>query len=192
MRKPSELVMAGMMGVVMLLGQGCATLFGSETGTDDRVQEEQIDEPAIMYVQPPNAFLPKSLSKPAVRAELSARTATGFGQETLSDVLFNFDESSIRADAFPLLDAAAMRLKRDGVSQVVLEGRGDEAGTAAYNIVLGDRRAKRVKLYLQELGLLSVKLKTTSYGKDRPLCDEHSRECWQRNRSVHFVVKESR
>jgi len=54
---------------------------------------------------------------------------------------------------------------------------------------LGDRRAKSVKSYLQQLGL-SLNLKTTSYGKDRPLCFQHSTECLQKNRSVHFVVKE--
>jgi len=55
--------------------------------------------------------------------------------------------------------------------------------------VLGERRAKSVKSYLQELGL-SVQLRTTSYGKDRPLCFKHSETCMQKNRSVHFVVKE--
>ena len=72
---------------------------------------------------------------------------------------------------------------------MTLEGRGDEIGTTAYNLVLGERRAKSVKSYLQELGL-RLQLKTTSYGKDRPLCISHSEGCMQRNRSVHFVVKE--
>ena len=147
MPKPCEWVIPGMMGMVMLLGQGCATLSGSASGTDMN-QEEQIDEPAIKYIQPPNDLVPTSLARPAVRAELSVRNATGLPQGTVSDVLFDFDESSIRPDAFPILNAAAARLKRDGASHVVLEGRGDEAGTAAYNIVLGDRRAKRVKSYL--------------------------------------------
>lgn len=190
MRKPFEMVVTGMMGVVLLLGQGCATVFGSGTGDEEMVQEEQIDEPAIKYIQPPSALVTTPLTKPAMRAELSARNATGLPQGALSDVLFDFDEATLRADALPILQVTARRLNNDGVSRVILEGRGDEAGTAAYNIVLGDRRAKRVKAYLQELGLLSVSLKTMSYGKDRPLCFQHSSDCLQQNRSVHFVVKD--
>ena len=105
------------------------------------------------------------------------------------DVLFDFDRASLRTDALPVLEANAKRLTDEGVTRLLLEGRGDEAGTAAYNIVLGDRRAKSVKYYLQELGL-SVDLRTTSYGKDRPVCFQHSDDCMQKNRSVHFVVKE--
>jgi peptidoglycan-associated lipoprotein len=125
-----------------------------------------------------------------MRAELSARNATGLPQGALPDVLFDFDQATLRKDALPVLEATAKRLNDNGVTGLILEGRGDEAGTAAYNLVLGDRRAKRVKSYLQELGLLSVNLKTTSYGKDRPLCLLHSSDCWQKNRSVHFVVKD--
>ena len=105
------------------------------------------------------------------------------------DVLFDFDRASLRVDALTVLEMNAKRLKETGVSRLLLEGRGDEIGTAAYNIVLGDRRAKNVQSYLQQLGL-AVDLRTTSYGKDRPLCFQHNSECLQRNRSVHFMVKE--
>ena len=107
----------------------------------------------------------------------------------LSDVLFDFDEAILRHDALPVLEANAKRLKQDGVKRLTLEGRGDEVGTSAYNLVLGERRARSVRSYLQELGL-SVQFKTTSYGKDRPLCFQHSEGCMQKNRSVHFTVKD--
>ena len=86
-------------------------------------------------------------------------------------------------------EANARRLEQDGVTRLLLEGRGDEIGTSAYNIVLGERRARSVKSYLLERGL-SLQLKTTSYGKDRPLCYQHSEDCMQKNRSVHFLVKD--
>ena len=105
------------------------------------------------------------------------------------DVLFDFDQAILRMDALPLLESNAKRLKEDGTKRVLLEGRGDEMGTAAYNLVLGERRAETVRSYLKQLGL-DVDVRTTSYGKDRPLCFEHQKECWQKNRSVHFVVKE--
>jgi peptidoglycan-associated lipoprotein len=127
--------------------------------------------------------------RPSQRAELSAVNATGLPFGALSDVLFDFDQAVLRRDALPLVEANARRLVHDGVTRLLLEGRGDEVGTSAYNIVLGERRARSVKSYLQERGL-SLQLRTTSYGKDRPLCYQHSEECMQKNRSVHFLVKD--
>ena len=105
------------------------------------------------------------------------------------DALFDFDRATLREDARMVLEVNAKRLQKNGSTRLLLEGRGDEMGSSAYNLVLGDRRAKNVKRYLQDLGL-AVELKTTSYGKDRPLCFQHSEDCMQQNRSVHFVVKE--
>ena len=88
-----------------------------------------------------------------------------------------------------MLESNARLLEANGVSRVLLGGRGDEVGSAAYNIVLGERRSKNVKTSLQQLGL-SIELKTSSSGKDRPLCFEHTSACVQQNRSIHLVVKE--
>jgi peptidoglycan-associated lipoprotein len=162
---------------------------GSGTTKERTAQEERIGEPAIKDIEPRDLGTAPSRTSPAMQAELSARNMSGLAQGSLSDVLFDFDRDAIRLDAMPILEANAKRLKEDGVRRVLLEGRGDEIGTAAYNIVLGERRAENVKTYLQQLGV-SVDFKTTSYGKDRPLCFQHTSECMQKNRSVHFVVKE--
>ena len=186
MNKPAQLILLGTLGLGCLLPQGCATQSGSVGGDD--YAEEQIDEPMIKHILPPEFSI--NASRPRMsRAELSAINATGLPAGALSDVLFDFDEAVLRKDALPILEANAQRLMNDGVTRVTLEGRGDEVGTSAYNLVLGDRRARSVKSYLQELGL-SVQLKTTSYGKDRPLCVQHNEGCMQKNRSVHFVAKE--
>jgi peptidoglycan-associated lipoprotein len=186
MNKPAELILLGAMGLGCLLPQGCATQSGSVGG--EEYAEEQIDEPRIKHIPPPEYSINASRPRPS-RAELSALNATGLPAGALSDVLFDFDEAVLRRDALPVLEANARRLMDDGVSRLTLEGRGDEIGTSAYNLVLGERRAKSVKSYLQELGL-SVQLRTTTYGKDRPLCFKHSEACMQKNRSVHFVVKD--
>lgn len=189
MRKAPEIALMGMLIVTALLVQACATLSGSGTGDEQTAQGELINEPTIKYIPPQDFGVTTSRTRPSMQAELSARNATGLPRGSLMDALFDFDRASLRPDALPVLEANAKRLQKDGVTRLLLEGRGDEVGTAAYNIVLGDRRAKNVKSYLQRLGL-SVDLKTTSYGKDRPLCFQHSEDCMQRNRSVHFVVKE--
>jgi peptidoglycan-associated lipoprotein len=188
MRKAPEFVLMGMLAVASLLVQACATQSGSGAGDEQRAQTERIDEQAIKHIQPAEFGVTASRTSPAMRAELSARNATGLSRGSLMDVLFDFDRASLRPDALPVLEANAKRLQKEGVTRLLLEGRGDEAGTAAYNLILGDRRARTVRFYLQELGL-AVDLKTTSYGKDRPVCFQHSEDCMQQNRSVHFVVK---
>jgi peptidoglycan-associated lipoprotein len=167
--------------MAVLVMQGCSALSGSGTGQEGKAGEERIKEQAIKEVPARNVN--------PDRSELSARHEAESGKDSLMDVLFDFDQDSLRADALPLLEANARQLKSSSVARILLEGRGDEIGTSAYNLVLGERRARNVKTYLQHLGL-SVDLKTTSYGKDRPLCFEHTNECMQRNRSVHFTVKE--
>lgn len=165
--------------MAILFAQGCAAKSGSGTGKEGTAGSERISEETIKEVSP------RSLD----RSESSFHNEPESAKDLLMDVLFDFDRDTLRADALPILEANAKRLKKDGVARVLLEGRGDEVGTAAYNIVLGERRANNVKAYLHQLGL-SIDLKTTSYGKDRPLCSQHTSECMQRNRSVHFGVKE--
>ncbi|MBI3357883.1 MAG: OmpA family protein [Nitrospirae bacterium] len=189
MRQARYFIVFGTLAITALLAQGCATKSGAGTGHERMAQEERVGEPAIKEISPSDLGVATSRTSPSMRTELSARNATGLTVGALMDILFDFDRDSIRVDALPVVEANARRLKEDGVTRVLLEGRGDEVGTSAYNIVLGERRAKNVKSYLQQLGL-SVDLKTTSYGKDRPLCFQHTNDCMQKNRSVHFVVKE--
>lgn len=181
MRQDRMLWVVGAPIMAVLVMQGCSALSGSGTGQEGRAGEERIKEQAIKEAPARNVN--------PDRSELSAKHEAESGKDLLTDVLFDFDQDSLRADALPVLEANARQLKGSGMARILLEGRGDEIGTSAYNLVLGERRARNVKTYLQHLGL-SVDLKTTSYGKDRPLCFEHTSECMQKNRSVHFTVKE--
>jgi len=189
MRYARDFVVCGALVITLLSAHGCATKSGSGTGEERMTQEERIGDPVIKEIPPKDLDVTTSRTNPATDAELSARNASGLAAGSLTDVLFDFDRDSLRVDALPVVEANARRLKENGVIHVLLEGRGDEVGTAAYNMVLGERRAKTVKSYLQQLGL-SIDLQTTSYGKDRPLCFQHTSECLQKNRSVHFVIQE--
>lgn len=180
----------GFLAVLLMIGApGCATKSGYGTGDELIASEERIPDPVIRERAPRETGTPVTRTSPGMRAELSARNATGAERSILPDVLFDFDRATLRLDALPILDANAKKLTDEGTKRILLEGRGDEIGTSAYNLVLGERRAKAVQAYLKQLGL-DMDLRTTSYGKDRPLCFEHQQECWQKNRSVHFVVKE--
>jgi peptidoglycan-associated lipoprotein len=183
-----SMVGVGLLAVAGLLGQGCATKSGSGTGEDRAGQEERIAAQEIKEIPSQDRGGLAAQKKQFTDAELAARNTSGMAYGLLRDVLFDFDRDTLRDDAMPLLESNARRLKEDGVTQVILEGRGDEVGTSAYNLMLGERRAKSVKSYLQHLGL-KIDFKTTSYGKDRPLCLQHTEDCMQLNRSVHFVTK---
>lgn len=116
-----------------------------------------------------------------------------FNNEVASagDALFDYDKSDIRDDARQILTRDADALKRifasDPAFSVVLEGHCDERGSAEYNLGLGDRRATAAKDFLVQLGVPADKIRTISYGKDRPVCTDANEACYQRNRRAHLA-----
>ncbi len=108
----------------------------------------------------------------------------------VQDAYFDYDKSDIRGDAQTVLtqDAAALKaiLADFPASVIVIEGHCDERGSAEYNLGLGDRRATSARDFLQQLGVPADRLKTISYGKERPQCTESDESCWQKNRRVHL------
>ena len=107
------------------------------------------------------------------------------------DALFDYDKSDVRDDARAILTRNADVLKRifsqDPSFSVSLEGHCDERGSAEYNLGLGDRRATAARDFLVQLGVPSDKIKTISYGKDRPVCTEADESCYQKNRRAHLT-----
>lgn len=111
-------------------------------------------------------------------------------ETALSDIYFDYDQFAIREDASALLKANADLLSEQfAEKRIVIEGHCDERGTQSYNMVLGERRAKAVKRFLQDLGVPAENLQVVSYGKEKPFCTEQSEDCWQENRRGHFVIK---
>jgi peptidoglycan-associated lipoprotein len=108
----------------------------------------------------------------------------------LQDAFFDYDKSDIRGDARDALtrDASALKaiLADFPNTAITVEGHCDERGSAEYNIGLGDRRASAAKEFLVSLGVPADRLKTVSYGKERPQCTESTESCWQKNRRAHF------
>jgi peptidoglycan-associated lipoprotein len=108
----------------------------------------------------------------------------------VKDIYFDYDKNDIRSDAQAVLQGDAEVLKKvfsnDPNITVRVEGNCDERGSAEYNLALGDRRAQAAKDYLVQLGVSADKLKTISYGKEKPVCTEATEDCYQRNRHDHF------
>ena len=127
---------------------------------------------------PPPPTAPPSLSS----TELLERQA--------QDAFFDFDKSDIRPDGREALTRDSGLLKQifgqDAGFSVVVEGHCDERGSAEYNLALGDRRATAAKELLVQLGVAADRMKTISYGKEKPQCTEATEECWQKNRRAHL------
>ncbi|HKC25006.1 MAG TPA: peptidoglycan-associated lipoprotein Pal [Thermoanaerobaculia bacterium] len=105
----------------------------------------------------------------------------------LTDVFFDFDRSEIRPDQRPAIDADVAYLKeRPGVA-VTIEGHCDARGTRSYNMALGWRRAESAKEALVAQGVEESRLKTISYGKERPFVHGSGEAVWSQNRRAHFV-----
>lgn len=122
-----------------------------------------------------------------MRAEQSASAAAG-----LRDVFFAYDSFSISDDGRQALARDADWVRANPGAQLKIEGHCDERGTSAYNLVLGEKRAKAVRNYLVELGVAANRLAVVSYGKERPFCNEHAESCYAQNRRGHVVVKTGR
>lgn len=106
----------------------------------------------------------------------------------LQDAYFDYDASDLRDDARSALSANAEWLKRYPSIQILISGHCDERGTSAYNLALGDSRANAARNYLESLGVSGGRVRTVSYGKERPFCTDSSEDCWQQNRRGHFVI----
>jgi peptidoglycan-associated lipoprotein len=104
------------------------------------------------------------------------------------DVYFEYDESSLSDDARGKLARNADLLKAQGQFLVTIEGHADERGTNEYNLALGERRSNAVRDYLGSLGVSGDRLRTISYGEERPVCTESEESCWSQNRRAHLVI----
>lgn len=109
----------------------------------------------------------------------------------VKDIYFDYDKNDIRGDAQSVLQGDAQVLKTVFADYpnitVLIEGNCDERGSAEYNLALGDRRAQAAKDFLVQLGISAEKLKTISYGKEKPVCTDANEDCYQRNRHDHFA-----
>ena len=107
------------------------------------------------------------------------------------DIYFDYDKNDIRADSRDTLTKDADIIKRilaaDPTFTIVVEGHCDERGSEEYNLALGDRRALAVKEFLVQLGVPEDRLRTISFGKERPVCTDESEACYQRNRRGHLA-----
>jgi peptidoglycan-associated lipoprotein len=106
----------------------------------------------------------------------------------IGDVYFAFDQSDLTEESRGRLASNAEFMREHPEYLFTIEGHCDERGTNEYNLALGQRRANAAKDYIASLGIDAGRMRTISYGEERPFCTESSESCWAQNRRAHFVV----
>jgi peptidoglycan-associated lipoprotein len=107
----------------------------------------------------------------------------------VKDIFFEYDKFDIRPDQQAALQGDIDFLKQHASVRFTIEGHCDERGSTEYNLALGDNRANGVKNALVQGGVSADRIKTISYGKEKPFCTQSTEECWQQNRRGHFVYQ---
>jgi peptidoglycan-associated lipoprotein len=104
-------------------------------------------------------------------------------------VYFDFDQSSVKDEFKPLVDAHSKYLREHADAKVMLQGNCDERGSREYNIGLGQRRADAVRKAMSVLGVADKQVESVSYGEEKPRKTCHEESCWQENRRADIVYQ---
>jgi peptidoglycan-associated lipoprotein len=183
-------------GCLLLFAPGCSKTLEGTSGSKTTEQakpapvtlpgEERVADEIVVAKAEPSSEAAQASKQRTQEMQMEQAATTKAG---LEDVFFAFDSWQIRDEGKQALGANAQWLKTNEGKSVTVEGHCDERGTQAYNLVLGEKRAKAVRSYLVDLGVDAKRLAVTSYGKDRPFCREHSEDCYQQNRRGHLVLR---
>jgi len=109
--------------------------------------------------------------------------------QNIKDIYFDYDKYDVRPDQQAALQGDVAFLTQHPNVKFTIEGHCDERGSTEYNLALGDNRANAAKTALTQAGVAADRIKTISFGKERPFCTESNEECWQQNRRAHFVYE---
>jgi peptidoglycan-associated lipoprotein len=121
-------------------------------------------------------------------AEIEAANREAQARGYIRDAFFSYDESTLTADGQAALTTTATWLRQNPRYNLLIEGHCDERGTEQYNLALGDRRANTAREFLIALGVEGSRLRTVSYGEERPFDEGHDESSWMQNRRAHLVL----
>jgi peptidoglycan-associated lipoprotein len=155
------------------------------TTAQERRPAETAPAPAATPVAPPSTGAPTTdETQRVLSSSIQELNSRGY----LQDAYFDYDKYELRDDARSALATDSEWLKKFNTIQILIEGHCDERGTNEYNLALGERRANAAKDYLVSLGVDGGRVKTVSYGEERPGCTESTETCWAKNRRAHLVI----
>ncbi|MDI9570471.1 MAG: peptidoglycan-associated lipoprotein Pal [Pseudomonadota bacterium] len=173
---------------------GCGETALAENLQDPEAMKEFVKRIFLEAVPEKAAAAPlQEQARPATEAAAAAAAAApGVAAAfELANIHFDFDKSSLRPGDRKILKGHAEWLLNNKDVNIIVEGHCDERGTTEYNLALGERRATETKKYLVELGVPEGRIKTISYGEERPLDPGHTEEAWAKNRRAQFVLNKN-
>lgn len=183
-RIPTALVVA----TTLILAAGLAACGPKETPEPAPMMEEPAPAPAQPVAPPPAPDTSMDEKPGPLDGDVLEAYEYAVKMGLLGDIYFDFDKYDLRADARDRLRKNADFMKEFPQFTYGLEGHCDERGTNEYNLALGERRANAAKDYLISLGVDPARVRTISYGEERPFCTSRNESCWQQNRRGHFVM----
>lgn len=167
----SSLLLGTSAAIVLTLGApGC-----SRRATE--APPEPAPPPPVAVSEPIEALPPVETPPPAVTVP------------EMDPVYFDFDSHLLAASARDVLDHAAKLMRDRPELEVTIEGHCDERGASEYNMALGERRASAAREYLLASGVANERIRTISYGEERPFVESHDEAAWAMNRRAHFNVR---
>ena len=113
----------------------------------------------------------------------------GRSSPEMRPIYFDFDQSSIRGDQIPSMEHNGSYLNNNPSKSVLIEGNTDDRGTNEYNLALAERRAVAARSYLVEFGIEDSRIRTVSYGEERPLFTGQSEDDYAHNRRDDFILE---
>ncbi len=132
---------------------------------------------------------------PGVDGAMASAATPGSQQDFVVNVgdrvFFESDQTELSPQAIATLEKQAQWLQQYNRYAFTIEGHADERGTREYNIALGARRAQSVKSYLASRGIDASRMRTISYGKERPVAVCNDISCWSQNRRAVTVLNAS-
>ena len=173
------------LGVLAIAGCASETAKKPETAASSKLSASSAQTPTG------GSSGPSSPSQTASSLD-AHREGKGPASGPLKEIRFEFDSYDLNSEARAILQANATWLKANPSANVEIEGHCDERGTTEYNLALGAKRARAALDYLVSLGIPAVRIKTTSYGEELPLCKESAENCYEKNRRDRFVERPGR
>jgi peptidoglycan-associated lipoprotein len=139
----------------------------------------------------------EATARVTVTASTTTTTTTTGNDETnaqlfasnVKDIFFDYDSYDVAQQYQQVLAADVRFLQQHPKMKFTIEGHCDERGSTEYNLALGDNRANSTKQALVSLGISADRIRTISYGKEKPFCSESTEACWAQNRRAHFVYQ---
>ena len=124
---------------------------------------------------------------PPTTSSTSNESDSRLFSQNVKDVFFEYDSYEITSQYQSVINANARFLQQHPNMTFIIEGHCDERGSTEYNLALGDNRANAAKQALVQQGVAGGRIRTISYGKEKPFCTASTEACWQQNRRAHFV-----